>query len=112
MPPPWSFLPATALKAMEMSTSLYLPPSKTQRLNTGPGFFEVWARTSGPSGAVLSSTVFQTLPSALPVTPDFQPAGSSPTLALAKFNFTGAGSPAQLGDMRNNTPTRERTRMA
>src|SRR5262249_36797978 len=109
MPPPWSSCPATALKAMEMSTSLYLPSSRMQRLKIGLSLVDVWASTSGPPGAVLSSTIFQTLPSALPVTPDFQPAGSSPTFALGKVNFM-VGSPAQAADM-SSTPVNERTRM-
>src|SRR5438067_765577 len=97
-PPPWSFSPATALKAIEISTSLYLPFSAMQTLKIELGFLEVWASTSDPPGAVLSSTIFQTLPSAvLPVTPDFQPSGNEPTLDLSKLRRIAACSPAHTG---------------
>src|SRR5262245_44482146 len=96
---------------MEMSTSLYLPSSAMHRLNTEPGLFDVWASTSGPPGAVLSSTTFQTLPSALPVTPDFHPGGSSPTLALSKLSRVGVGPPAQALVEKAATTSRDTTCM-
>src|SRR5262245_30542734 len=85
MPPPWSSLPFTALKATLTSRSLKLVPSATQRLNSAFGPAAVWARTWPVfDGAVSSAITFQMLPSPSPVLSAFQPAGSLPTSPLTK----------------------------